>query len=142
LKTPESMIRALEEFEPFEDENETTGRLYDVLEGLEAIPNAHLVVPAMLALLERYPFAEFGSPGPIVHTLEALGGYEDNLKASLNRQPTDLTVWMVNRILNSDPSSKDREMWLTELRSASLHPKAPDQVKKAALAFLHYQAFR
>ncbi len=141
MKSPESIIEELEKFEPSEAEDETTHRLCNLLEGLEETPNAHLAMPAMFALLERYPLADFGSPGPIVHTMEAIGGYEESLKGSLSRQPTDLTVWMVNRILNSQPPAKERAAWLTELRKASIHAKAPNHVKQSALAFLRYQGY-
>jgi len=40
-------------------------------------------IQEMFRLMERMPDAELGSPGPLVHTLEAILGYETYLVDSL-----------------------------------------------------------
>jgi hypothetical protein len=65
----------------------------------------------MFALMERLDGVDLGSPGPLVHALESTGAaYEPRLKASVQRKPSPLTVWMVNRILNTD--RPNRGSWL------------------------------
>jgi len=91
--------------------------------------------PAMFFLLERFPDAEFGSPGPLVHELEAISGYLPLLSDSVRRQPKYLTVWMINRVLNTNLPSDQREAWLSELRSALEHSLASAQTRRFAKDF-------
>jgi hypothetical protein len=96
-------------------------------------------MPAMFDLMERFDRADLGSPGPLVHTIEGWPGqYEDLLADSIRRKPAPLTVWMVNRILNTQPD--DAEVWLDLLRGVGDHPAASAQVKADAAGFLRYQA--
>jgi hypothetical protein len=118
---------------------ENAHRLYTIFDGFRALSDRARAVPAMFNLMERYPDAELGSPGPLVHEIEAIGNYETELQKSLARQPTYLTVWMVNRILNSDLRESERIRWLSALRAAADHPATPQWVKDEALDFLGYQ---
>lgn len=96
------------------------------------------VIPAMFALLERLDGVDLGSPGPVVHLLESFGGhYEDDLELSLDRHPTPLTVWMVNRLMNRDLG--DREAWLQRLESAARHPLASAETADDAMDFYAFQ---
>lgn len=94
--------------------------------------------PLLFQTMERLFDAELGMPGPIVHTLEAMPDYRPHLIESIHRRPTSLTVWMVNRILNSKP--KDSSDWLNLLRSVAEHSLACDIAKDEARDFLEYQA--
>jgi hypothetical protein len=87
--------------------------------------------------MKRLDGSDLGSPGPLVHALEACSGFEPFLKASLHRKPTSLSVWMINRILNSDPH--DAQDWLAQLASAGAHSNASEPTKADALEFLTYQ---
>ena len=142
METVRAVIEALSSFEAVQDETENLHRLYQILEGFDSLPNRELAMPAMFSLMERFPEALFGSPGPLVHELEAIPGYQPLLKQSMAKQPTDLTVWMVNRLLNSKLSSEDRRSWLGILRSAAEHPRAAIPVREAALCFLERQERR
>ena len=142
VETVQAVIEALSSFEAAHDETENFRRLYQILEGFDSLPNRELAMPAMFSLMERFPEALFGSPGPLVHELEAIPGYQPLLQQSLARQPTDLTVWMVDRLLNSKLSSEDRQSWLGTLRSAAEHPRAAIPVRESALYFLQHQERR
>jgi hypothetical protein len=97
--------------------------------------------PAMFALMERLDGADLGSPGPLVHTLEKWRDvYPPLLQESMRRKPSALSVWMVNRILNSNPP--DAQTWLTLLREAVSHPAASATAQEDAREFLEYQANR
>ncbi len=113
--------------------------LYEIFQDFQLIHDREQAVPAMLGLLERFPDAELGNPGPIVHELEAIAGYESQLLESLHRQPTFLTVWMVNRILNSDLTEHEKAIWLAELKAAGQHPKSSESTKECAEEFLEHQ---
>jgi hypothetical protein len=96
--------------------------------------------PLLYALMERLDDADMGSPGPIVHALEAWSGYPPILAESLHRKPTPLTVWMVNRLLNTDPS--DASHWLELLRRTAEHSAASPKARADAQDFLEHQAGR
>ena len=140
MKT-DDVIRALEEFVPGgPDENDA--RLSEIFDGFRTLPDRDRGVPAIFALLERCVGAELGTPGPIVHELEAIAGYETALRESVARLPTALGVWMVNRILNSRPDSAARASWMQLLELASRHPLADDWVREDAARFLAHQKER
>lgn len=136
----EAVIASLNAFVPSE-ESANVEQLYRSLAPLTALPPTERLpaVPAILSLIERFPDAEVGSPGPLVHELEAIPGYEDLLMASLQRQPEGLTVWMANRILNSELSPKARATWLAILTGVLRHPNASGVTKEVAAEFLQHQ---
>jgi hypothetical protein len=95
---------------------------------------------ALYKLLEKHPDVDFGCPGPIVHTLETNGNYVAELPYSVARRPTYLNVWMVNRLLNSKLSTKDRNTWERVLQGVLINPRASDSVKNDVERFLEFQA--
>jgi hypothetical protein len=133
------VIAALNSFEPARDDTENLYRLYQLFEGFRSLPGRDRAAPAMFSLLERFPDPEFGSPGPLVHEIEAIPGYLPLLRDSVHRQPMHLTVWMVNRLLNTNLPSDQRASWLAELRAALEHPLASEQTRIFAQDFLEHQ---
>jgi hypothetical protein len=63
------VVAPLNSFEPSRDDTDNLNRLYRIFEGFGSLPDRDRVAPAMFGLLERFPDAEFGSPGPLVHEL-------------------------------------------------------------------------
>jgi hypothetical protein len=56
----------------------------------------------MLGVFERYPSEEgCGVFWSLLHALESLAGYEEKLVESLQRTPSEFTLRMVHRMLNS-----------------------------------------
>jgi len=139
MNTVESVIAALSAFEPSSIDTENVHRLYEIFNGFRSVPGRERAAPAIYALLERFPGADLGSPGPLVHEMEAMPEYQTLLVASLRRQPCDLTVWMVNRILNSELNTEQRKMWLSELQAAGQHPHCPGSARESVAEFLEYQ---
>jgi hypothetical protein len=133
------VIEALEAFVPAEDDGETTGRLYEIFDGFREQPGREAAMSAIFGVIERFPDAELGTPGPLVHELEAMAGYEKELRNSIGRQPAPLSIWMVNRILNTTMSWDTREGWLSLLRSVLIHPKADELSRQEAMDFLAHQ---
>jgi len=132
-----AMIAALDTFTPA-DKEENPGRLYDIFSGFDLLPPESRApfLPAMFGLIERFPEAEFGTPGPLVHAIESIPGYESLLQVSILRQPATLNVWMVNRILNSTISPEMRANWLQVLRVVLAHPSASTKSREMAGDFL------
>ena len=141
-RSVDELLRELQAFAPTGDGEDNVHRLNDLLEDFASLPDCERVVPALLALVERHPQADFGAPGPLVRALEGQPGYPDQLAASLERQPTELGAWMANRLLNSKLPRDDRAAWLRRLTVVTSHPKAPASVRDSAIRFLDFQASR
>ncbi len=138
----DDLLGELRVFVPSDDGADNVHRLSELLAGFPALPGCERVAPALLDVLERHPAADFGTPGPLVHALECQPGYPALLAASLERQPTELTAWMANRLLNSKLAREDRTAWLKRLTAVTTHPKAAAGVRDSAIRFLDFQASR
>lgn len=101
---------------------------------------------AILRLIERLSDTpdlgdcELGTPGPMVHELEKLGGYEPQLIESVTRFPTPLTVWMANRLMNG--LDKDDERWtrlLEVLKQSAVAANSAPGAREDAKWFVVYQ---
>jgi hypothetical protein len=118
LSTTDAVVAALKEFV-------NVHRLNEIFTGFRDLPNRERVEPVMFTLLERFPDADFGSPGPPIHELEAMS-----------------TVLMANRILNSDLTAIERLAWLNILRVSAEHSGASQLAKDSAHRFVQYQTKR
>jgi hypothetical protein len=136
------LLSDLQAFAPTSDGADNVHRLNELLAGFAALPGCERVVPELLALMERFPQADFGTPGPLVQALECQPGYPEQLAASLERQPTELGAWMANRLLNSRLPRDERGAWLRRLTVVASHPKADAGVRDSAIRFLDFQASR
>jgi hypothetical protein len=141
-RTIDDLVSQLHAFEPTGDGADNVHRLNELLAGFAALPGCERVAASLLALLERYPQADFGTPGPLVQALEGQPGYPELLAGSLDRQPTELTAWMANRLLNSRLPREERSAWLQRLTVVTSHPKAAASVRDSAIRFLDFQASR
>jgi hypothetical protein len=87
------------DFDPMNVNARGLERLRELTDALMSVSEPQRAIPELFHVMERLPDADLGSPGPLVHTLEAVKGYEDELIRSVRRSPSLLSVWMVNRIL-------------------------------------------
>ena len=138
----DELLGQLQAFQPAADGADNVHRLSELLGGFASLPGCERVAPALLELIERHPQADFGTPGPLVHALESQAGYPELLAASLERQPTELTAWMANRLLNSKLARDHRAAWLKRLTAVTSHPRAAASVRDSAIRFLDFQASR
>ena len=141
-RSVDDLLSELQAFVPTGDGADNVHRLNELLAGFAALPGCERVAPALLELLERHPMGDFGTPAPLVNALESQPGYPALLAASLERQPTELTAWMANRLLNSKLARDDRGVWLKRLTVVTSHPKAAAGVRDSAIRFLDFQASR
>jgi hypothetical protein len=129
------------------DRKEASGvdQLHALAEELLSTARPDQAAEIILSFIERVtaedlrpPRYDFGTPGPLVHSLEKLPGYEDHLLSSLKRRPAPLTVWMLNRLING--STKDRrEQLLDCLRQVCAHPDASAYTRQLAEELLRFQ---
>ena len=141
-RSVDDLIAALRSFEPTKDESDNVHRLNEIFEGFHLFADREEAAPEIFALIERFPEADFGTPCPLVHELEALATYPKLLAASLQRQPTELATWMANRLLNSPLARDKRNAWLQHLTDVTTHARAPAAVRESAIRFLDFQASR
>lgn len=141
MASVEATVTALKAFVPADD-GKDVARLYETFEGFDKLSGRERAIPFIFELLERFPDADFGAPGPLVHELEAMDGYQLFLRESLRRQPTAVAVSMVNAILNSPLGDEDRHSWMDELRAAENHPGAPASAREWAGYYVEYQKRR
>lgn len=137
----QSVIAKLRNFSP-SDEDENVSALYEIFADFSKIENRDLAVPEMFDLLERFPESAFGSPGPLVHEIEKMENYQPLLLASLERHPTEHTVWMANRVLNSKQEKQEKALWLDALSKAINHPKASLSTQESANSFIDWHLGR
>jgi len=114
-------------------------RLHALTEQLMTLPQPERGLRALFDVMERMPSADLGSPGPLVHTLERMLGYERELVESVKRRPTFLSLWMVNRILNATRDLEQRQVYLDLLRFAVEHPATTATARLDAQRFLRKQ---
>ena len=114
-------------------------RLDELMAHLSENHDGQLACEAMLNVLERHPQVEFGAPGQLVHTLESYRGqYEGLLLASLDRQPTAMTVWLLNRMINA-ATGPEKNQLVAHLHRLRTHPRADAQAQDTAEAFYRFQ---
>jgi hypothetical protein len=114
-------------------------RLFELTDALMSVPAPEKAIPELFGVMERLPATDLGSPGPLVHTLERLHGYEGELVRSVRRQPSLLSVWMVNRILNTNLSDDARRSYIALLNEALAHPNVPETVREDIRSFIERQ---
>ena len=119
--------------EDFYETNEVLAKVREEADSFE-------YVSFILRLMEENPNLDFGVPGPAVHFVEKFfqKGYEELLLESVNRRPTIHTLWMLNRIINS-PALKDKEKYLSALKTISENENELDSVREGARSFLSFQ---
>ena len=133
-------IAELEAFEPSDDAVDNDERLQIWVDRWAETPDKEAALEAMFGIFERHPeLSTLGEPGPLVHAIEQVPGYENALAASLDRSPSYYGVWMVNRILEGDLSAEAREAYLNLLRGVSASESAPPSVRGEAAQFLAFR---
>ena len=100
---PPEIEALLQEIESYADTDDFEYEMEARMEKLQALGAGPELIPSLLAMMERHPLTEFGSPGEMVRFMEGFFGmgYEEQLAASLARRPTLHTLWMANRVVNS-----------------------------------------
>ena len=133
-------VERLSALNPSPDDYTLEGALYELCELLKGETDSTEVVPHIFRFIEAPPSCDLGSPGPLVHFIESCQGYQAELIASVQRKPTPITAWMVNRVLNSNLSAERRVFFLSLLKSIVTNPEASGTTKGEAGGFLEFQS--
>src|SRR5689334_18666609 len=117
-------------------------RLSELVRAVDKLPQPQIAIHEMFLVMERLPESNLGSPGPLVHSLERMGSYKEELSTSVLRAPALLSIWMVNRILNTKLTNEERTFYLNLLTSVAVNPNASISLREEAKGFLEFQAKR
>jgi hypothetical protein len=115
-----TLAQSLDLLQSTDPRADLTEALDSILEGAESSVDDTQTFEAAFRVFERHPLCDFGSPGPLVHWLErAYPKYISALAASIERRPTEHTLWMVNRILNAKIEAPTRASLIALLKAAA-----------------------
>lgn len=103
---------------------------------IESGPYNSEIIESVLRLYERFPLVDFGAPGALAHAIEKYvgQGYESQLAGSLKRNPTEQTLVLAKRLINSDCA--DRDVFINILRQITLHCPMTDPIAATAKLLL------
>ena len=117
-----------------------TDYLEDALDCIDELDDQKAVFKEAFLFFETHSNADLGMPGPLVHFLEKFyPKYLDELCASVERIPTTYTVWMINRVLNSQIENSVREHLLGFLLKVSRNQHVDDVIREQAIEHIKYQ---
>jgi hypothetical protein len=134
-RSVEEIINDIGQFQP--EGEDSFLLLDDLLDELFSTGSAASAIPCLVRLFERFPGEDGGGVmWSVVHGLESLPGYEPFVVDSVRRDPTEFSVLMVGRMLNSGAaqvSGIDLRRLLGEVANSR---DAPGDVRKRAERFL------
>ena len=126
---------ALERLDP-EKSDGVIADPYDLVDLLEGVNEISLIYDPVFRFLEKYPSADIGNPGPLVHLLEShYPNYVPTLIASIKQKPTYNSVIMLHRIMNSELSKEDQSKYLVLLKAVAYCNTADKMTKENAQEF-------
>ena len=136
MRDIEAIIKDINEYAPVNDEWGSLDELID-----EAFStNDRAVIKPLFGLLERNQDHDgYGVFWSIVHALEALDNYQTELVASVLSKPHEISVIMLNRILNSGVQVIDDRSILTILEEIASNAEFPSSIRGDANGFAVYQ---
>ena len=129
---------ALEKIEP-EKSGGLISYLYDLVDLLEGVNEITPIYDSVFQFLEKYPSADIGNPGPLVHLLERhYPDYVPKLIASIEQKPTYNSIIMLHRIMNSELSKEDESKYLALLKAVADSNTVDEITKENAQEFYDF----
>ncbi|NOU29202.1 MAG: hypothetical protein HOO96_14970 [Polyangiaceae bacterium] len=107
-------------------------RLAELVHELEAAgPSLEQATAILRAIGAAPPFTHFGDPGPLVHFVESVPGYEHDLYRAARATPTAHLLWMLQRRANAGDAES-----LAIIREYAVSEDMPGQLRERAESFL------
>ncbi|MFN8714871.1 MAG: hypothetical protein ACK5Z2_18635 [Bacteroidota bacterium] len=122
-----------------DDENEFAELANKLCDELEDTGNSFEAIEPILELIERSPDIDYGGPGPLAHLMESYykKGYEELLFKSIERKPTEYTLFLLHRVIN-DEDNPNHQLYLDLMRKVSLNLDYPENIITNAKDSLTY----
>lgn len=120
------------------DSDDFEYRSRELTDALSAAHGGLETVEPILRFMEAHPSIEYGVPGPLVHYMEKFyqKGYEVKLLESIERTPTDHTLWLLNRLINDAKDTAVRRHLINVMKRARLNPRANEDAVREADHYL------
>ncbi|MDP9310173.1 MAG: hypothetical protein M3R24_04640 [Chloroflexota bacterium] len=135
----DQIITTLDHIESVENEDDL-GRLDQALQALGQISNSERGMDALFRIYERFPESDgYGIFWNILHTLEDMPAYEQRLIESVQRQPMEFNLKMVNGLLNAGVTHQENVDLLALLESIAASPRYSDSARQHARRFVEWQ---
>jgi hypothetical protein len=135
----ETFSRRLNDLDPEDDDFDfqSSGLVADLDPALGAD-----VCPVIFQFFETHPTSYVGVPGPLVHLLESFHpGHVELLIDSVRRCPSVNSIWMLNRILNSNKiSQQQRSEYFDILNSIAGDNQIHSDLSDRAGEFVEWQS--
>ncbi|MFN0189914.1 MAG: hypothetical protein ACKVQV_14535 [Bacteroidia bacterium] len=111
------------------EQDELMEKLNEFSDELEQMENNFDAIDSILELIERSPDIDYGGPGPLAHFMEAYykKGYEELLLKSIERKPTEYTLYLLHRLIN-DGDNPNRTVYLDLMKKISLSEEFPQNI--------------
>lgn len=138
MNVTERFEKALFLIQPRDDE----GHLLEIDTLIEQVnpEDLDLCFTPIFKYFEAYAEYDFGAPGTLVHFLESgYPRYMPELRKSLERRPSYNSVLMVNRILNSNLESSERQELMSTLTQVQKREEVCGAVRSLATMFVESQ---
>lgn len=121
------------------DEYEFIDLAYEICDELEAIEDNFNAIEPLFELIERSPDIDYGCPGPLGSFMENhyKNGYEELLLKSIERKPTEYTLFLLHRLIN-DKNNSEHQKYLDLMKSISLNTAYPQNIIDNAKDSLTY----
>jgi hypothetical protein len=111
-------------------------RLDALLDELWRLGSPAEAVPELLGVFERFPEDDgAGVFWAILHGLESLPGYADEVVRSVQKRPSSFGVLMLNRILNGGRSEVGGVQLIPLLRQIAQRLELPEMIQRDAREF-------
>ena len=123
--------------------DENWDELLSLVEEMFETKNPELGLSAMFSIFEKYP-EEYDEAvyWSIVHGVEAIGGYEDELLESIKRTPVEFNLLMINRIINANQTNVGEVNLIELLEEIKNSEKYSEEIRNLAQEYLEYQETR
>ncbi|MCC4801069.1 hypothetical protein BCT30_24315 [Enterovibrio norvegicus] len=137
MRNIEDVVRDIDSFIPVNDEWEALDELVEEACNFNDIR----VVKSLLFVLERNPEHDgYGTFWSVVHGLENIGNYEKELVQSVLNKPHEMSLLMLNRLLNSNVDLIDGKPIVEILREVSDNSKFSKDHRETAKQYLSRHA--
>ena len=139
MKIEEEIIDELNKFDPAQCD----WKDLDVLIEKASEHSGEDIVKALLNLFERFPEHDgYGVFWSIIHTLETIGCYETELVNSIQRQPHEMSVLMLNRLLNDGDNEINGRKIVEILQDIAANNSFSHEIRKQAKNLIEDQQNR
>lgn len=109
---------------------------HSVVEEMKDCEDTSIFIEPIFRMMEAAPLFNFGSPGSLVHFIEATDGYESKLIESMQRSPSLHGLILLGRILNRFELKNKRE-YINILKDIMQRADVKPELSKAASNMLN-----